>query len=486
MKKTELKNYIATEAKLHPDYHKENSDITVYPFKDIDTGDIRFSVAYYAKLQNSSNDKNHTLVLAYDGKEFYFWCGDRYIDNISKESKRKINLTEAKQMKKDALKTVKDNIAEAETLLDNLFQKEVESAGCHFWAKWKSKGEICPHVQHLFQLVDDENIIEELEEKYNYFMAVKPAAKKVASEAEKLKKYAFKKHVKITGPKGFGKTWGVYEFIDSLKIPQSNIFEIGGFEGLESVDLLGQNIPYVKEIKSKTKSITLKANNSFSSSENVEHVQDLVWLNGALSAAFKSASKGNKTVLLIDELYRIPARELSILVSSLTPDNKGFFTLRTRRVLGIDEDGCGIEEVIKAKKENLWVVATTNVGAGYDIDEVDGAVDDRFITIHKSAESDTLKSIVQSCVKERKFKVSLVSKLMEFYDKVERYNKSGELSKLINTRHLSEAIELADDEKDIVNVLKDMELKWIDRGIDGEPDEKHQTLIDKTLASIWS
>ena len=482
MKKTDLKNYIATEAKIHPDYYEENSHITVYPFKDIDTGDLRFSVAYYAKLLNSSDStKNHTVVLAYDGKEFYFWCGDGYIDNTTS-----ISHSKAKDMRLQTLALAKNNVSEAETMLDNLYHKEVKSTGCHFWAKWKSNGEICRHVQHLLKIVDDENIIEELEEKYNYFMAVKPATKKVANEAEKLAKYAFKKHVKITGPKGFGKTFGVYQFIDDLKIPQDCIFEIGGFEGLESVDLLGQNIPYVKEIKSKTKAISLKANNSFSSSDSVEHVQDLVWLNGALSAAFKSASKGNKTVLLIDELYRIPARELSILVASLTPDNKGFFTLRTRRVLGLDEDGCGIEEVIKVKKEYLWVVATTNVGAGYDIEEVDEALDDRFITIHKSAERNTIKSILESSVKERKFKTSLVSKLMEFYDKIERYRNSGELNKLINTRHLTEAIDLADDENDIVNVLKDMELKWIDRNINGEPDANHQTLIDKTLASIWS
>lgn len=483
MNLTELNNYIATEAEQLTNYTVESELITAYPFKDIDTKEVRFSVAYITKLVDPAKAKNHTTLLAYDGEEFFFWCGDGYIDNTTS-----VSLSQAKKMVSESLVDVKEEVGEAQKELDALYHSQDKSTGCHFWANWKGRGKICKHVKDLLKRVEGNDIIEELQEKWNHYMTSGASTTTTSSSSglSKLQRYAFKKHILTTGPKGFGKTWEAYQFIDDQKIPEKDVFEIGGFEGLESIDLLGQNIPYVKEVKKSKKAITLKGNNSFASSDDTEHIQDLVWLNGALSAAFANASKGNKTVLLIDEMFRIPARELSILIASLTPDNKGFFTLRTRRVLGLDENGCGIEEVIKVKKENLWVMATTNVGADYDIEEIDAAFEDRFMIIHKSPQRTTIKTIVENAAKERKFSTSLVKNLMEFYDKISSYNSIGELSKIINTRHLSEAIELANDEDDIVEVLRDMKLKWIDRDISGEPDATHIELIDKTLASIWS
>ena len=277
----------------------------------------------------------------------------------------------------------------------------------------------------------------------------------------------------------------VYQFLDNEEIPSEDIFEVGGFEGLESIDLLGQNIPFVKEVKKQNKNIILKANNVFSSQDGTEHVQDLVWMDGALTAAFRNASKGKKTVLMIDEILRIPGRELSVLVAALTPNNKGEFTLRTRRIIGLNEDGCGIEEVIKCSKENLWVVATTNIGAEYDVDEIESALADRFMIIHKGAERSVLKTILEGEIKNRKFKVSSVAKLMEFYDKMVSYKKTENISKIINTRHLTEIIEFAIDEADIPNVVNDQILKWVDRDMEGTPVHVQIKLITETISKVW-
>lgn len=482
MTKTQLIEYINTEAEYHPDYTIIDSQILPYPFKDLDTKEIRFSVAHIIKLENKTDDsKNHTALLAYDGNEFFFWCGDNFIDKTTS-----ISLAAGSKMVAEAATKVKSNEGTATRLMNGLFHSYEKSSGCRFWASWKSKGTICRHVKHLLKVVDVENFIPVLEKEYDEYMdtSAKPTTSS-SDDIAKMHRYAFKKHVLFTGRRGFGKTFGAYQYLDDQKIPSKNIFEVGGFEGLESIDLLGQNIPFVKEIKKEKKSVKLVANNSFSSEDSTEHIQDLVWMDGALTAAFRNASKGIKTVLLIDELLRIPSRELSILIASLTPDNKGFFTLRTRRILGLDKDGCGIEEVIKVKKENLWVVATTNIGSGYDVDDVDLALYDRFMIIHKAPVRSVIKTIIENEIKTKKYKTSLVSKLMEFYDKVEKYKKSSEVAHEVNTRHLTEAIEFSLDENDVGAVLKDMSLKWIDRNLDGEPDEVQNKLIHKTIDSIW-
>jgi len=478
MTSKELYDYKKNEGKLDANYIVSNSYTTPYPFIDIDTNEIKFSIAHVMKLTNTTDStKNHTVVLAYEGKEYFFWCGDNFIDNTKTHTMKK-----GKEIVSEAIKDVKNNIAEASKQMNEIFHKETASSGCGFWRDWKSSGEICKHVKHFLSEIDSATI-DSLEVIHNDYMnAVKPSS---SNDLQKLKRYAFKKHVFIDGPKGFGKTYGVYDFLDTEKIPSENVFEVGGFEGLESIDLLGQNIPFVKEVKKANKSVVLKANNVFSSQDGTEHIQDLVWMDGALTAAFRNASKGKKTVLMIDEILRIPGRELSVLVAALTPNNKGEFTLRTRRIIGLNEDGCGIEEVIKCSKENLWVVATTNIGAEYDVDEIESALADRFMIIHKPANRDVIKNIIIKEVKNRKFKVDVVKKLMEFYDKMVDYKTSEEISKLINTRHLAEVVEFAIDESDVPNVVSDQILKWVDRDVDGKPNSTQFTLIEKTIQNIW-
>ena len=473
------------EAEIHEDYESIKSLITPYPFRDIDTGETRFSIAYVGNMVHKVDaSKRHTVILAFDGKEYAFWCGDSFTDNTKSMSK-----TEASKHISTALnEVVPGHKAVAEAKLNELYHMFDKSSGCRFWASYKASGKICRHVKDLLQVAKDENLAVVLQDEYNKFTKKGTTTMTTISTTDKvLKRYAFKKHCLLTGPKGFGKTVGVHQIIDELKVSKNAVFEVGGYEGLESIDLLGQNIPFVKEVKtSKLGAISsLKANASFGRTEETQHIQDLVWLDGALSAAFRNASKGNPTVLFIDELYRIPGRELSILIAALTPDNKGFYTLRTRRIIGLDKDGCGIEEVIKCKKEHLWVVATTNVGADYDVDGIDSALEDRFMIIHKPGERNEVKTIVEKLIKERKYKPSLVAQLMEFYDKMEGFRKKSALSKLINTRHLAEAIELSIDETDVSAVLVDNHMKWIDRDIHGEPDAAQKDLVFKTISSVF-
>jgi mannose-6-phosphate isomerase class I len=105
--------------------------------------------------------------------------------------------------------------------------------------------------------------------------------------------------------------------------------------------------------------------------------------------------------------------------------------------------------------------------------------------IHKPGERNEVKTIVEKLIKERKYKPSLVAQLMEFYDKMEGFRKKSALSKLINTRHLAEAIELSIDETDVSTVLVDNHMKWIDRDIHGEPDAAQKDLVFKTISSVF-
>ena len=118
------------------------------------------------------------------------------------------------------------------------------------------------------------------------------------------------------------KTYSATQWIDEAGYESEFI---AGHSGLESIDLLGYWI------------------------KNSEG--NLIWLDGALTAAFRKALT-QKCVLLFDELLRVPARELSILVGSLTPDSSGHYRLRTNRLVD-ENDGIGETETLVVPMENL-------------------------------------------------------------------------------------------------------------------------------------
>jgi len=147
-----------------------------------------------------------------------------------------------------------------------------------------------------------------------------------------LSSYAFKKHLLITGNSGEGKTYIIDKFLKDNEI--STIMDVG-HTGIESIDLVGH---YIK-----------KPDGTFG------------WRDGTFSMAFRRAQK-EKVAYFMDEILRIPTRELNILVGSLTPDSSGMLRLRTNRF--VDEvDGVSQTEEIIVPQENLWVVGSTNQGA---------------------------------------------------------------------------------------------------------------------------
>jgi len=234
---------------------------------------------------------------------------------------------------------------------------------------------------------------------------------------------------------------------------------IGGHEAIEAIDFLGYYI------KTETGS--------------------LVWKDGGLTSAFRRAAKGEKVVLFIDEMLRIPKRELNILVAALTPDSSGNFNLRTARAINVtvDVDGTGIanEEIISVDSTTLWAIGTTNAGAGYSVDTIDEALADRFRTIIKTTNEKEMKTILDSYIKTKGYSKTLIGKLMKFYKQFHDMKKSGELTKVLNIRHLVEAITLSDREDQIIDMLMDLIPTITTQDVHGHPNESQQATIETLL-----
>lgn len=262
-------------------------------------------------------------------------------------------------------------------------------------------------------------------------------------------RYYFKKHLLIRGAKGVGKTYAVDKRLNDDGIDYEFI---AGHEGMESIDLLGY---YIKD-----------------------ELGNLVWLDGALSRAFRKA-KDDRCAIFFDEILRMPSRELNILVGALTPSSNNTYRLRTNRVVNT-LDSIGETEIIEVPIENLWCVATTNIGAGYQVDDIDDALSDRFRICDKNTNTDELNTILMSYA-GTKISNTKVNELITFYTQTNDLVKSGELEKEVNLRHLSETVQYANNDDEIKIYMLDLIPTWCSTDADGSLNKAEKEIIKKMI-----
>ncbi len=266
--------------------------------------------------------------------------------------------------------------------------------------------------------------------------------------------YAFKKPVLLEGGKGIGKTVASFQACRDMDIEPCLL---QGFTGIESRDILGGNVLAPDE----------KGNMGY------------IWVDGPLTEAFRRAAAGEKSILIIDEILRIPSRELGVLTSALAPVD-GHYLLCTDRVM-VGDDGIGRKEVIKAPVENLAVVASTNLGSGYQVDDMEKALSDRFR--RKWFESDPLwlANVLKEVAAERGFSEKVVNSLMQFFAKMEHLVKQKMVASGVNLRHMVEALKLAEREVDVRAELMETVAQWVGRTFDGSPDPEQVKAVEKCL-----
>jgi Holliday junction resolvasome RuvABC ATP-dependent DNA helicase subunit len=267
-------------------------------------------------------------------------------------------------------------------------------------------------------------------------------------------RYWFKKHLLVQGEKGLGKTYTIDKKLTDEGLEHTFI---AGHEGIESIDLLGY---YIKN-----------------------ETGNLVWLDGVLAETFRKA-KTDKCALFIDEILRIPSRELNILVGALTPSSRGTYRLRTNRIVDV-VDGVGQTELLEVPMDNLWCVGTTNVGAGYQVDEIDSALSDRFRVVVKETSNGELEAILTSCASVNGISDKVITQMISFYSQVKDFVVSGELEKSVNVRHLCEVLQFSKNDDEIKSYLFDLVHSWCSTDTNGNPNKSEREIITKMIKRIF-
>jgi len=438
------------------------SDLFFYPYADTKANTTFPSIACVFKLEGLHR---HFVVMAIhhnadlNERHYSMWCGDKTFSGARNfdEVKRLLTSSAFLIMPAGVGLTPKRHDALAQEAATRLQQcTEMldlsNPDGCNFW-QLHVRGTVCRHVglvmHHLTSNSRELNqLLLSMEEALDNLLdsatlpgdAVAPIVQSRAQGTE-LSRWLFRVPVLIEGPHGTGKTTGVRMF---AKAEGHHLVEIGGHAGLEAIDLLGHLIPIGGAEKS------------------------FVWKDGPLSEAFRRASKGEKVIFLIDELLRIPQRELAILLTALSPFEGEYF-LRTGRVVSV-EDGVAQEETLRAPIANLAVVATTNVN--HFVEECDPALRERFMVTYKDMTEAELLPILVATAKARGMDEGVVTPLMKFFKIGRKAQVEGVLFEGPSARTLCRALEHAQSEDEIQDWLQDQALLWVSRNLDGSPNKE--------------
>lgn len=364
---------------------------------------------------------------------------------------------------------------------------EEKDTVCNFFSRPKTLTvsdqdiKICKHILWTIHQYNDDLtkvLLPEIEADWQRKFGGKEDKIEPVDELGYLKKFAFKANVIIEGDRGSGKTFDVIRFAKEADI--TPVF-LGGHNGIESIDLLGHLVPFSSNENTSSK-VSASDLLSGAKPETPYNTQQLIWKDGALTEAFRKASRGEKTILILDELLRIPARELNILLTALSPLD-GVYMLRTGRIISVD-NGVATEEIIKAPIENLFVAATTNVGGQYAIDDVDPALAERFIILRKDTTERQLKTVLNKLIKDKGFNKNLIMRLLKFHNDMKQAKTQGFVENIPTLRTLSRAVNLADTSQDVWSLIEAQILLWIGRDTEGYPIKEQEsavmTLINKS------
>lgn len=317
----------------------------------------------------------------------------------------------------------------------------------------------CKHFAYVMKNMVTQAVVDSLEVGVKSSGSAAVAAK-TSGFLGRVLRYAFKKPVCIEGDKGSGKTVGMQMLMAKMGVQW---VAVNGNPGMESIDLLGH---FVKV-------------------EDGSHV----WKDGPLTQAFRRAASGEKVCLFVDEIGRIPSRERNLLIGPLAPDHAGYYVLPTGRIASIEspESGgrVGVEEVLRVKPENLWVVATTNMGAGYEVEDFDSALMDRFRFLRRDTSESLIRARLTPRLLDRDFSLDYLDRMLTFYSGMTRLMEQTEIHQIVNLRHLCEAVDLADKQSAIPLMLADMIPVWVDREPSGKLNSAQVDAVIQCLTAAF-
>lgn len=209
------------------------------------------------------------------------------------------------------------------------------------------------------------------------------------------------------------------------------------------------------------------------------------WVDGPITRAWRLAAAGKRVFVLLDEIYRAQKSARQAMLTPLSKRRVGdqeFYALNTGRPIIDPVTGVEGSEEILAPVENLAIVATTNVGARFDVEPDCPAGKERFVPVHVEVEEAKLHAVLSASAVAKGYSSAVVDKLISFWRESKILAADNFLEICPTTRILNEALLYSIDEKDVPSTLAMLGMNiWVAETLEGLPEPEQ---VKKVQAAI--
>lgn len=452
MTESDFNNYLSAAQALPTDWEVEAVHVLPLPRYDINRSLTVFTAAMCTRVTGPTG-AGHTVVWSYHEEggvgEFNVSCGDGFLDALADQATAESRCTECSP---DDSEHMRDRMMASYNRYGSF-----QHGQCGFKMSFLRDKKLCIHTAGALAQLKTQysDVASELKKQYQELLleAINGPKAEPVGDLLSVHELAFKTPVLMVGDRGHGKTTAARQY---RKKHNLEMVTCPGHASMESAEMLGHLTQYDGKY---------------------------VWKDGPLSRAFRLAQSGTKVMLLIDEMLRIPARQQSILLYALSPDDEeGKYYLPTGRIVTLEND-VGVEEVLEAPVGNLFVFATTNVGQEYLVEEMDPAVEERFVVLRQDMNLLELKAILSDAASKRGISQTVVPMMMKFMEQMTEALKQGMLRSKPSTRTLKRAVLLASEPTvaQVRRALRTQRLLWVNTDVAGVPSEAQMSSIDMML-----
>lgn len=164
------------------------------------------------------------------------------------------------------------------------------------------------------------------------------------------------------------------------------------------------------------------------------------WHHGPVARAFLEAAEGKKTLLLVDEVNRVPVRERSVFLTALSHNHetKSFHLT----VSGFSDAAKSIHEEIKAPYANLSICMTGNTD-DCAVESAEKALDDRFRFVMFPITEDLIRrGMTRNCL-DRGYPGGHGERFVKLMHALQKLHDQHQLKQMPTMRGLARALDTA-------------------------------------------
>jgi len=201
-------------------------------------------------------------------------------------------------------------------------------------------------------------------------------------------------------------------------------------------------------------------------------------------SAFRLGASGKNVFLLLDEIGNARREVLNALKNILNPDHDHYI-VKTGRASAV-VNGIATPEELRVPIKRMTIVATTNIGVGYEANLADRAVLNRFWKIFHEIDHDQVGQIVVKEATGKGFSRDCSLQLERFYRNMRKLHADKLCERLPNPRDFCRAVRLASDEQHLPKILARMAQDWCGDDLEGTPNKDQAETIREAVKDAFT